>query len=251
MATKSVELQAEADGESILAAMERKPLPAALSRIAPIAEAEASTTRWVWIVAGVAVLFGLIIGGDYLLSHRGGAPVTAAVAPPTDARKPAPTVTVPLPTPNSTPQLSVNQPSASSQSAPDQAAMAQPAQPSPVTSSGQPLQPLSSEPAPVQEAQVPAAAQSPVPVLSQPPEAVVEHEPRYITIEEGQTLIWIAHANHVPAAAIAAANHLERPYALRAGSRLLIPDPNAQATSDKAPVAPPHPAHLKSGFEPH
>ena len=90
---------------------------------------------------------------------------------------------------------------------------------------------------------------------------MVEHEPRYVTIEEGQTLIRIAHANHVLASAIAAANQLEPPYPLKAGSRLLIPDPNppadrgAEIASGKAPIvasgAPPRMGHHPSGFEPH
>jgi hypothetical protein len=262
MATISEEIQAESPAKETILAIATKPLPAALLRIAPIAEPEAATKRWVWIIPGVVVLFGLVIGGDYLLSQRGWAPVTAAVTPPTNALgKPAPTVAPALPTPNPTPQLSGDQPSASGQSAPDQTAIAQPAQQPPFPSSGQPLLPLSSEPAPVQEAQASAAAQSPVPAPSQPPGAVTEHEPRYVTIEEGQTLIRIAHANHVPALAIAAANNLERPYALRAGSRLLISDPNPPADQDvpassgKMPVVPPHPAprmgHFPSGFEPH
>jgi len=264
MATRSAKIQAESAGESLLAMIETKPLPAALLRIAPIAEPKASTTtRWVWMVAGVAVLVGLLLGGDYLLSQRGRAVVTATVAPPlTDAPgKPTPAVSGPLPTTNPTPQHSVDQPSASSQSAPDQAAMAQPAQQPPVPSSGRPLQPLSSEPAPVQEATTLGAAQLPVLAPSQPPDAVVEHEPRYVTIEEGQTLIRIAHANHVPASAIAAANQLEPPYPLKAGSRLLIPDPNppadrgAETASGNAPIvasgAPPRMGHHPSGFEPH
>jgi LysM repeat protein len=69
------------------------------------------------------------------------------------------------------------------------------------------------------EAMAPEAAQSPVSTPNPP-------EPRYITVADGQTLIRIAHANHLSARAIAAANHLERPYRLRAGSRLLVPDPD-------------------------
>jgi LysM repeat protein len=91
-----------------------------------------------------------------------------------------------------------------------------------------------------------AAAQSIVPASGEPPQSTVDHETRYITVEKGQTLIRIAHANDVPAAAIAAANQLEPPYSLRAGSRLIIPDttPSAnqavQASSEGTPVVPPH-----------
>jgi LysM repeat protein len=233
MATKSEKIQAESPAKESILAIATKPLPAALLRIAPIAEPEASQIRWVGIVAGVAVLFGLIIAGNYWLSQRGRAQVAANIAPPTGAlAKPIPAAAEPLPTANPTPpQLFVDPRPFSSQSAPDQAAMAPAAEQSPVPSPGQPLQPLSSEPVPVQEAAVPAVAQLPVPAPSQPPHAV-EHQPRYITIAEGQSLIRIARANHVPAAAITAANHLKPPYALRAGSRLLIPEPTSSADQD-------------------
>ena len=51
-------------------------------------------------------------------------------------------------------------------------------------------------------------------------------ERRYITITEGQTLIRIAHTNHLSARTIAVANHLEPPYRLKAGTRLLLPEPD-------------------------
>ena len=183
-------------------------------------------------------------------------PIVAPVQPleQSTARQP------PSPTANPTPQPSVDLRSPSSQSAPDQTAMAPAAAQSPVPSLGQPPQALSSEPAPVQEATTPATEQSPVLVPSQPPQPAVEHKPRYVSIEKGQSLIRIARANQVPAAAIAAANHLESPDLIKAGSRLLIPDldPPAdqvvQASSGKTPVGPPHPTpwtgHFQGGFEP-
>jgi LysM repeat protein len=253
LATKSARIQAELPASELILAIETKPLPAALLRIASIAEPEVSTTtRWVSIVAGIAVLVGLIIGGDYLLNQIARVPVTAVAASPTKALgKPTPAVAEPPPTANpAAPQPSVDLQSASIQSAPDQAAMAPAAGQPPAPSPGQPL---SSAPAPIQEATTLAAAQSPVPAPS------VEHEPRYITIGEGQTLIRIAHANHVPAAAIAAANQLEPPYPLKAGSQLLIPDTkppadqDVQASNDKTRLVPTHPAPRmgQSGFEPH
>ena len=239
MAAQSEKIQAESPAKGSILAIETKPLPAALLRIAPIVEPEASSPmRWAWIVAGVVVIFGLVIGGNYWLSQREQAPVSAKLAPPTnELAKPTPAVAEPLSAANPTPQRSVDLRSLNSQSAPDQKASAPEAEQSPVLSPGQPL---STQPVPVQEATALAGAQSPVPAPSQPPDAVVEHEPRYITIGEGQSLIRIAHANHVPATAIAAANHLQPPYALKAGSRLLIPelDPpayqDAQASGNKA-----------------
>ena len=261
MATNSAEIQAEPGEESILAAIERRPLPAALLRIVPITEPEPSTTRWVWIVAGVAVLFGLVIGGNYLLSLKGRAPITAAVAPPTNGLGTAtPPGIAPLPKTDPTPQLSVGQLPAGNPSVSDQTAMAPATEQSPVLSSGQPLQSLSSKPEPVQEAAT-AAAQSSVSAPGQQSPPMVDHETRYITVEDGQTLIRIAHANHVPAAAIAEVNQLEPPYPLKAGSRLIIPDAqfladqNVQSSSDETPTVPPHRAPraepVPSRSEPH
>ena len=47
--------------------------------------------------------------------------------------------------------------------------------------------------------------------------------PDYIVVEHGQSLNRIAHAHHVTPAALAAANHLEPPYKLRVGSKLILP----------------------------
>jgi len=234
LAAQSEKIQAESPAKGSILSIETKPLPAALLRIAPIVEPEASSPmRWAWIVAGVVVIFGLVIEGNYWLSRREQAPVSAKLAPSTNApAKPTPAVAEPLPTANPTPQPSVDLRSLNSQSAPDQKAPAPAAEQLPVLSPGQPLQPLSTQPVPVQDTTALAGVQSPVPAPSQPPDAVVEQEPRYITIGEGQSLIRIAHANHVPAAAIAAANHLQPPYALKAGSRLLIPQPDPPADQD-------------------
>src|SRR5437870_1097867 len=48
-------------------------------------------------------------------------------------------------------------------------------------------------------------------------------EARTITVERGQSLGRIAEAYHVPKQAIIAANHLEPPYKLKMGARLVIP----------------------------
>jgi hypothetical protein len=68
--------------------IEPKPLPAWLGT-APRVEPE-RPTRWVWIVLGVALLFGFVLGGGYWLSQRGQTPVAAVVAtPPGAPAKPA------------------------------------------------------------------------------------------------------------------------------------------------------------------
>jgi LysM repeat protein len=82
---------------------------------------------------------------------------------------------------------------------------------------------------PAQQAPAPAAPQSRASAPNEPPQPADDHAPRYITVEEGQTLIRIAHANHVSAAEIAATNHLEPPFQLKPGLRLLIPDPHPPA----------------------
>jgi len=72
--------------------------------------------------------------------------------------------------------------------------------------------------------------------------------PRQITVQRGQTLDGLAHANHVPAAAIIAANKLKPPYELKTGARLLIPSagppPPQQAM---APSAGPPPVQQAMG----
>ena len=143
-------------------------------------------------------------------------PIVAPIQPPEQSTVPRP----PLPTANPTSQLSVGLRPLGTQLRPDRTAM--PPVQAPVPSPGQPTQALESEPMPVQE--VAAAEPPPAPAPSQPPHLAVKHAPHYVTIERGQSLIRIARANHVPAAAIAVANHLEPPYPIQAGSRLLIPD---------------------------
>ena len=61
----------------------------------------------------------------------------------------------------------------------------------------------------------------------------------YIVVEHGQSLNRIAHAHRVTPAALAAANHLQPPYKLKAGSKLILPDrgspPIQQANTSSAP----------------
>jgi LysM repeat protein len=84
--------------------------------------------------------------------------------------------------------------------------------------------------------------------VAAPGSAPSQHEPRYITIAEGQSLSRIARATHLPARTIAAVNHLEPPYRLKAGVQLLIPDPSppadqdTQASSGAAPLVRSHAA---------
>jgi LysM repeat protein len=61
-------------------------------------------------------------------------------------------------------------------------------------------------------------------IVAGAPAASVQHKPRYIIIAHGQTLDRIARHNHVSPAALAAANQLDPPYKLKAGSQLLVPD---------------------------
>jgi hypothetical protein len=99
LATKSEEIQGELLANESVWAIETKPLPATLLRIATLLEPEAlPTTRWVWIVAVVIILFGLVIEGNYWLSQRRPALVTAGRAPPPNALvKPIPTAAEPPP----------------------------------------------------------------------------------------------------------------------------------------------------------
>jgi murein DD-endopeptidase MepM/ murein hydrolase activator NlpD len=89
-----------------------------------------------------------------------------------------------------------------------------------------------------------------------PPPPPPQHEVRKITIQPGQSLSVLARTYHVPERAIIAANHLAPPYALKAGSTLLIPDagppPPQQATGPaSAPgVAPPTPLPPPPGTAP-
>ena len=66
--------------------------------------------------------------------------------------------------------------------------------------------------------------------------------PDYIIVEHGQSLNRIAHAHHVTPAALAAANHLEPPYKLKVGSKLILPDSGPptiqQANAANAPRSP-------------
>jgi LysM repeat protein len=132
-------------------------------------------------------------------------PIVAPIQPPEQSTVPRP----PLATANPTSLLSVG------------------LRPPSTQFPGQPIQAIESEAMPVQE--VTAAEPPPAPALSLPPHPAAEHPPHYITIERGQSLIRIARANHVSAAAIAVANHLEPPYPIQAGSRLLIPDQDPPA----------------------
>jgi murein DD-endopeptidase MepM/ murein hydrolase activator NlpD len=88
------------------------------------------------------------------------------------------------------------------------------------------------------------------PVVAEPvggPAARVEG--RRIVVERGQSLSMIAHAYHVSAQAIIAANHLTSPYKIEAGKSLLIPGaadapipmPPLAAASPAQPIAQGHP----------
>jgi murein DD-endopeptidase MepM/ murein hydrolase activator NlpD len=96
----------------------------------------------------------------------------------------------------------------------------------------------------------------PAPVYLKGGEALSSPAPsmRQVTIQHSQSVESVARFYHVPAAAIIAANGLHPPYAVKAGSRLLIPDagpaPVRQAAGYGAPAPhvaavplPPPPPH--------
>ena len=199
MASESAKILARLPLTETILETEPTPARAALLRIASLAESEPLPTRWSRIVPGVIAVFALLIGANYWVSERGRASVAAQVPPPTD-----------------TPRAAVERPPMD--------------RPAPQLSFG--LWPTSSQLEP-EDVRAPTATQPQISALDQPPNATpgqlpqstLEHEPRYITVSEGQSLIRIAHANHVSAKAIAVANHLEPPYRLKIGSQLLMPDP--------------------------
>jgi LysM repeat protein len=49
-------------------------------------------------------------------------------------------------------------------------------------------------------------------------------KPQFIVVEHGQSLRGIAHSHHVTPDALATANHLQPPYKLKVGSRLVLPN---------------------------
>jgi LysM repeat protein len=217
LATKFKRIRRELPANESIPAIDTKPLPAPLLRIEPLPEPEAPrSTRVAWIAAGVMVLFGLVIGGNYWLSQRDRPHTEVSPAP---LVKPVPAVAERSPGADPPPQLITGLRPLSSQPTPDRTATTPPAEPSQAPSPDQINQP-------VEQAPASAAARSRVFAPSESPHATEDRAPLYVTIGEGQTLIRIAHANHVSAAEIAAANHLESPFQLKAGSRLLIPDPH-------------------------
>jgi len=75
-------------------------------------------------------------------------------------------------------------------------------------------------------------------------------EGRRIVVERGQSLSIIAHANHVSARAIIAANHLTPPYEIQTGKSLLIPG-MADAPTPMPPLAAAAPAQpIRQGHPP-
>ena len=85
----------------------------------------------------------------------------------------------------------------------------------------------------------PAPVQSPASTAGSPGK-LPSSEPNYVIVEEGRSLNGIAYSHHVMPAALAAANHLTPPYKLKAGSRLVLPDPKPTPLQQvKASSAPP------------
>ena len=200
--TKSAEILPRRPATEAVSQMELKPPTDGLLRIASRAEFAPLPIRWSWIVCGVIIVFVILIGTNYWLSVRGRTS-GAAQAPQPTAAPDKQHVGVELP-PMDRPaaQLSFGLWPSSNQPEPEDVRA-----------------PTATQP------QIAALDQPREPTPGQPPEPAPIHEPRYITVSEGQSLIRIAHANHISAKALAAANRLEPPYRLKTGSQLLMPAP--------------------------
>jgi hypothetical protein len=158
--------------------IETKPLPAWLPTV-PRVEPE-RPTRWVWIVLGVALLFGFVIGGGYWLSQRGASPpgspikpARMAAVPPSDPPVSRLVVGLPalsgpttsgsvvaqpqVPAPRPPPRLAVGLPPITGQSPSDAPA------PEPVVEAPPPAEPLPS-PAPIRQPHRKASAHQTSPV---------------------------------------------------------------------------------------
>lgn len=106
----------------------------------------------------------------------------------------------------------------------------------------QPTQPVS------QATDSPVPPKGPGSLATGAPAAQPPSKPDYIVVKQGQSLNRIAVSHHVAPAALAAANHLQPPYKLRAGSKLILPDSepppiqqaNASSTA-RSPVPAPTP----------
>jgi hypothetical protein len=170
LATKSAEILALRPVTETISQTEQEPPRAALLRIASLAKFEPLRTRWSRIVSGVVAVFALLIGANYWVSERG---------PASDASR---------------------------------AAIEPPPMDGPAPHNNFSLLPNSRQPEP-EGVRAPTAAQPQIsvldqprePVPGQPPQPALGHEPRYTTVSEGQSLVRIAHANHVSAKAVAVA----------------------------------------------
>ena len=187
-------------------------LPTALKRIEVAAEPEPTPVRWGLIWSGGAALAGVVLFASALwLNERSKEPTKDLIlsSASTPAKPPSPAVE---PAAAAAPLAQVSLPSPPPRQQP-----AEPSATSPLASTPrQSTQPLSQPDPPS------AAEQSPSPTPTNTAHPVAE--PLSVTVLPGQTLIAIAHANHVSAHELAVANHLQRPYELMIGDRLLIPD---------------------------
>ena len=123
--------------------------------------------RWgVWIVLGIALLFGIVIGGAYWFSQRGQISGAVAASP---TAKSAPTVAVPAAVP-SAPQLAVGLPPLSGPTTTGSSPAPPPSQPPQLAVGLRPImdQPPSDAPAPEPAAEAPPAAE-PLPSPAPPP----------------------------------------------------------------------------------
>jgi LysM repeat protein len=186
-------------------------LPTALKRIEVSAEPKPTPVGWGLIWSGGAALAGVVLLASGLWLYERNKEPTKDLLPSsaiTPAKPPSPAVE---PTGAIAP-AQVSLPSPLPRPEP-----AEPSATSPLASTPrQSTQPLSQPDPPSAAEQSP----SPTPTNTAPPVA----EALSVTVLPGQTLVTIAHANHVPVHTLEVANHLQPPYELRIGDRLLIPD---------------------------
>jgi LysM repeat protein len=197
LAAKSAENLAKRSVTDTISQTERKSSTGAVLRIASLAKFDPPPSRSTLIVPGVIAVFAILIGALYCINERGRPSVAVPQAGATSNTGQAAVEPVPIDRP--APRLSFGLWPPSSLPEPEDVRL-----------------PVASQP------QISALGESPRPMSNKPPQPGPRS--RYVTVAEGQSLIRIAHANHVSAKAIAAANHLEPPYRLKVGSQLLIPE---------------------------
>jgi LysM repeat protein len=202
LAVKSAENLAKRSVTDTISQTERTSSTGAALRIASLAKRGPPPSRWSLIVSGVTAIFAILIGALYWINERGRASVAVQPLQASATANVRQAAVEPVPIDRPAAQLAFGLWPPSSLPEPEDVRL-----------------PVASQP------QISALGESPRPMPSEPSQPGSGHESRYVTVVEGQSLIRIAHANHISAKAIAAANHLEPPYRLKVGSQLLIPEP--------------------------